>query len=157
MVIFLLARQAQADATDDQGQTPLHYAARLGSSTKVLGLLLDATESRATSGARNGRNRDTRKPKDSAESLLNSTDKWGRSALFWATLNGHRNSVAYLVDAKASATVQDSFGETPLMAAERRARCGAQERSNGLRPSVFGDIASLLGGSGKSKQVAKYI
>ena len=160
MVSFLLSRQAYVDAKDDEGQTPLHYAARLGSSTKMLELLLEAADGKpAVGNSRKGRNSngDARKSQDSVEKRLNATDKWGRTALFWATLNGHRTAVAYLMDAKASISALDSFGETPLMAAERRARCGAQDRGNGLRPSVFGDIAALLGGSGKSKQVAKYI
>ena len=44
--------------------------------------------------------------------------------------------------------------ETPIQIAERRAQCRAADRPNGLRPSVFGDIAKQLGGSGKTVRLA---
>ena len=50
--------------------------------------------------------------------------------------------------------MKDGAGETPLRVAERRAQCRAQDRPDGLRPSVFGGIASMLGGSGKTAGAA---
>lgn len=44
-------------------------------------------------------------------------------------------------------------GETALAMAERRARCGASERADGERASTWGGIASLLGGSGSTKNL----
>ncbi len=70
----------------------------------------------------------------------------------WAVVNGHRDVVKVLVAAGADVRAVDAQGETPLAVAERRARCGAQ-RPDDLRPSVFGDMARLLGGSGKSANV----
>ena len=78
-------------------------------------------------------------------------DRWQRTALHWAVVNGHRGIVQRLIDAKASTKGKDERGETPLEIAERRAQCGnAALRPDGLGASAFGDIASLLGGSGKT-------
>jgi hypothetical protein len=48
-----------------------------------------------------------------------------------------------------AAQAVDGAGETPLAIAERRAQCGANDRG-GARASVFGAIATSLGGSAKT-------
>jgi hypothetical protein len=65
--------------------------------------------------------------------------------------------VAKLLECGADRKRVDDKGETPLAIAERRARCGAKERPEGMGASVFGDIAKLLGGSGSTKRVSAYI
>jgi hypothetical protein len=64
--------------------------------------------------------------------------------------------VAKLLECGADRKKVDDKGETPLAIAERRARCGAKERPEGMGASVFGDIAKLLGGSGSTKRVSMY-
>lgn len=82
-------------------------------------------------------------------------DHWGRTPLHWAALNGHATSVTSLLKAGAAAKIKDKAGETALEMAERRAKCSASERENGVGASVFGSIAKLLGGSGGTKHLAK--
>ena len=52
-----------------------------------------------------------------------------------------------------SAEAVDDAGETPTDAAERRALGSARERPDGARASTWGDIATLLGGSGRTKHL----
>ena len=61
-----------------------------------------------------------------------------------------------MLQAGARTDAVDGSGETPIHIAERRARCGASERGAGVRSSLFGGIAALLGGSGSTKRVAVY-
>eukprot|EP01065_Artemidia_motanka_P008915 TRINITY_DN14528_c0_g1_i1.p1 TRINITY_DN14528_c0_g1~~TRINITY_DN14528_c0_g1_i1.p1 ORF type:complete len:540 (+),score=178.33 TRINITY_DN14528_c0_g1_i1:897-2516(+) len=131
---LLAAAPAAAARRDDDGQTPLHWAARGGAPSSVIAALLD------------GRGRQT----------LDAADRWGRTPLFWAALNGHRSCVVSLLDAGAAAGVRDTAGETAVEAAERRARCGAAERPDGARASVWADVAKVLGGSGSTRSVSKY-
>ena len=79
-------------------------------------------------------------------------DAWGRTR-FTAAVNGHRAACVALLDAGASASAVDDAGETPTDAAERRALCSARERPDGARASTWGDIATLLGGSGRTKHL----
>ena len=84
------------------------------------------------------------------------TDKWGRTPLHWASINGHRGVCVYLSsieEGSVSLGVRDHRGETPIDCAERRALCSAKERPDGARSSVWGDIATLLGGSGTTKHL----
>ena len=71
------------------------------------------------------------------------------TALHWAVVNGHRTMVSALLAANSDPGAVDAQGETPLMVAQRRAQCRDGGRG-GLRPSVFGDIATLLGGVAKT-------
>jgi len=80
-------------------------------------------------------------------------DAWGRTPLHWAAVNGHRAACVALLDAGASTNLTDDAGETPTAAAERRALCSARERPDGARASTWGDIATLLGGSGRTKHL----
>lgn len=84
---------------------------------------------------------------------MDRVDAWGRTPLHWAAVNGHRAACVALLDAGASASAVDDAGETPTDAAERRALCSARERPDGARASTWGDIATLLGGSGRTKHL----
>ena len=84
-------------------------------------------------------------------------DAWGRTPLHWAAVNGHRGAAAALIARGASASAKDDAGETPVDAAERRALCASRERPDGARASTWGDIATLLGGSGATKHLRKNI
>ncbi len=53
---------------------------------------------------------------DQAPSLVNSTDKWGRTPLFDASASGVVDSVAYLLRAGANPAYRDAKGLTPLHA-----------------------------------------
>ncbi|KAJ3068414.1 hypothetical protein HDU98_008401 [Podochytrium sp. JEL0797] len=121
--------------TDDNGQSTLHHAARSGAPNSVVEFLLDTVAS----------------PR-----FLDMKDSWGRSALHWASVNGHGGVVKVLLARGADAKIKDKEGEDALEIAERRARCGEQARG-GLRSSVFGDIAKSLGGSGGTKNVSRFL
>ncbi len=144
----LLKSKTPLVARDTNQQTLLHHAARAGAPGKVLDALLEKwTQDKAVTGKGGKTN----------GSALEWKDQWHRTPLHWAVINGHRTAVMRLLEAGASVKAKDAAGETPLEMAERRARCGASDRPDGIRTSVFGDIAKLLGGSGATKQVSKYI
>ncbi|KAI8921913.1 hypothetical protein DFJ77DRAFT_3476 [Powellomyces hirtus] len=75
---------------DDNRQTPLHHAARSGAPAAVLTLLLNESPNPAT--------------------VLEMRDTWGRTALHWAVVNGHRNAVSVLLEWGADRKVFDSNG-----------------------------------------------
>ncbi|KAJ3024997.1 UNVERIFIED_CONTAM: hypothetical protein HDU68_007569 [Siphonaria sp. JEL0065] len=125
--------------TDDNGQSPLHHASRAGAPNSVLEFLID------TVGVQNEKR------------ILDQKDSWGRTALHWASVNGHGGAVKVLVGRGADLKVKDLDGEDALEIAERRARCGEALRGGGLRSSLFGDIAKILGGSGGTKNVSKFL
>ena len=83
---------------------------------------------------------------------LAARDRWGRTPLHWAVVNGHGDIVKLLVELGASKAERDGAGETPLEIAERRAQCGAQDRPNGARASTWGGIARALGGAGTTQR-----
>ncbi|KAJ1560114.1 hypothetical protein HK405_008179 [Cladochytrium tenue] len=137
-------------ARDDDGQMPLHHAARSGAPRAVLELLLaqpGVAKAQATAAS--------------------AVDRWGRTPLHWAAANGRRDAVAVLLEASggdrgALLGARDAAGETAREIAERRARCGVQRPAAGaggggerLPASVFGDIARLLGGSGTTASVRR--
>jgi hypothetical protein len=80
-------------------------------------------------------------------------DVWGRTPLHWASVNGHRAACDALTRRGADVGAVDAFGETPVDAAERRALCAAKDRPDGERASRWGDIATALGGSGRTKHL----
>ncbi|CAJ1352387.1 unnamed protein product, partial [Effrenium voratum] len=128
---LLLAHRAAGASADAEKQTALHWAARGGAKTALLEELLKE-------GPRKGR----------AKGFgVDAQDAFGRSPLHWAVVNGHRSAVVALLAAGADRTLRDGAGETPLAVAERRAQCRAQDRPQDMGASVFGDIATLLGGS----------
>ena len=128
-------------AVDDDGQSALHVAARSGASAKTIDFLVEAWEASGGGGA----------------SATERRDAWGRTPLHWAAVNGHRGAAAALIARGASASAKDDAGETPVDAAERRALCASRERPDGARASTWGDIATLLGGSGATKHLRKNI
>ncbi len=145
-ILDLLVKKVPLHVRDDNEQTILHHAARADAPGKVFNWIIERWD------------------KDKNVQLMSKKcgfydweDKWGRTPLHWATVNGHRNSVTRLLDLKVDRKKKDKSGETALEIAERRAKCGAAElRPNGMGASVFGDIAKVLGGSGTTKQVKTY-
>lgn len=132
-------RASALAAVDDDGQSALHVAARAGASARTIDFLLDAWE--ANGGV--------------VASATERRDAWGRAPLHWAAVNGHRGAAAALSARGASASAKDDAGETPVDAAERRALCASRDRPDGARASTWGDIATLLGGSGATKHLRK--
>ena len=144
LVKLLLEASANTTSTDKDKQIPLHYAARLGACNQALEALSQSNVHRG--GQRNC----TQDP-----SLIDRKDSWGRTALFWGAINGIRPVVSHLLAEGADGSIVDSQGENAKDAAHRRAQCSAQSRAAGLGSSVYGDIATLLGGSGKTKSFKK--
>jgi len=148
MVRSLVESGASLVVVDSDRQTCLHVAARAGASSSVMDALTTHDSAQTT----------TKRSKSKASSKtaaldVNARDAWGRTALHWASVNGHRSACKRLLELNVDASVKDSNGETARDIAERRALCSAQERPKGGRPSTWGDIASLLGGSGATKHL----
>lgn len=141
---LVVAAGADPRQRDREQQTCLHRAARIDAGRKVVELLLHVWSG---AGADRGR-------RAAGPDPCSVVDKWGRTPLHWAVVNGHRTTTVALLAAKASPYAIDNAGETPLAVAERRAQCRAVDRG-GLRPSVFGDIATLLGGKAKTEKAPK--
>eukprot|EP00439_Symbiodinium_sp_Y106_P076651 s689_g15.t2 len=139
VLTLLITARAKLDATSAEKQTVLHFAARSGAPGAVLNLLMAEPLTRKTRGARASSGGSGLK--------IDAKDGWGRSALHWAVVNGNRTVVLKLLEAGADRNLRDAAGETPLLIAERRAQCRAQDRPQDMGASVFGDIATLLGGS----------
>jgi len=137
----LIESGAKTDVVDADKQTVIHAAARAGASSAVFSALLSHVQN-----TKKGR---------SIGINVNALDAWGRTPLHWASVNGHRNACKALLDLGADASIKDDAGETARAIAERRALCSAQERPKGGRPSTWGDIANLLGGSGATKHLKK--
>jgi acyl-coenzyme A synthetase/AMP-(fatty) acid ligase/acyl carrier protein len=144
---LLVKAKVPLHVRDDNEQTILHHAARTDAPGKVFNWIVERwtkDKNVANFSRKTG--------------LFDWEDKWSRTPLHWAAVNGHRNAVLRLLDLKADRKKKDKNGETPLEIAERRARCGAAElRPTGMSASVFGDIAKLLGGSGSTKRVSTYV
>jgi len=90
-----------------------------------------------------------KKPQD----LINARDRFERTPLHWASVNGHKNTLCALLEFGADKTLKDANDETALDAAERRALCASNERIPGERPSKWADIATVLGGSGSTRHL----
>lgn len=145
MLNTLIESGAKIDVVDADKQTVIHAAARAGASSAVLrALLLNCAQ-----------NTSAKKAPRSSSLNVNALDAWGRTPLHWASVNGHRNACKALLDLGVDASIKDDAGETARAIAERRALCSAQERPKGGRPSTWGDIANLLGGSGATKHLKK--
>lgn len=146
----LLAGGANIHAVDNNTQSVLHHAARSGAAgTTMLNLLLDTWRGVAGGGGARGGG-GAKGGVDTRGAGVDVVDAWGRTPLHWAVTNGHRTVVVVLLAASAAVDACDAQGETPLAVAERRAQCRANDRPHGLRPSHFGDIATLLGGNAKT-------
>ncbi|CAK9019151.1 unnamed protein product [Durusdinium trenchii] len=140
VLALLLAARARMDATTRDQQTALHFAARSGAPGALVEELLAAPVWR-------GKGKKGRSPGGHEALKLDARDAWGRTALHWAVVNGHRSMVLKLLELGAQRSVRDAQSETPKDLAERRAQCRNAERPGDLGASVFGDIATLLGGS----------
>lgn len=174
----ILERGGDAGAADDDGQTALHVAARAGAPASVVAAVAAAADGAPSpiTIVKNARNdKSSRGPKANSRNdksrggsttaarrnthggggvrAVDRVDAWGRTPLHWAAVNGHRAACVALLDAGASAIIKDDAGETPTAAAERRALCSARERPDGARASTWGDITTLLGGSGRTKHL----
>ncbi|CAE8668500.1 unnamed protein product, partial [Polarella glacialis] len=149
---LLIVARAKLEAVDSDRQTALHFAARAGAPKALVDVLLEQ-------GARVGNKPGGGKKAGGGATLVQPSvdgrDSWGRSALHWAVVNGHRTMVSRLLEAGADRNLSDSSSETPLQIAERRAQCTAKDRPEGLGASVFGDIATLLGGSASTARPGK--
>ncbi|KAJ3211805.1 hypothetical protein HDU67_004278 [Dinochytrium kinnereticum] len=135
--------------TDEDGQTPLHHAARSGAPPTVMEKLLHHPLP-------------TIKPKPTVDDAtlhrrLECRDAGSRTPLLWAAMNGHRGCVKVLMENGADVSARDCEGEDAVLIAERLARCGAGERGGGVRSSVFGDIARIVGGRGTTKSVGRFV
>jgi hypothetical protein len=142
---------------DDDRQSVLHYAARVGTSATITEWLIDTAETlhgQKRMGATSLRGSGV-ELNQSENAFAEARDVWGRTAMHWAALNGHRAVVAALLHRGASRSVADANGETPVQLAERRALCSARDRPDGERASRWGDVAALLGGAGTTKHLKK--
>ncbi|CAE7248357.1 INVS [Symbiodinium sp. CCMP2592] len=115
-VQFLLERRARATTTEPgAAMTPLHYAA-MASGAGALDLLLKAKapltvrdargqsllHAAARSGSAEALRRLLQAMKDSrSRGFLEWSDRWARSAVHWASLNGHSEVLKILLEAKA--------------------------------------------------------
>ena len=151
LVHMLLEAGASFASLDDSRQSALHAAARVGASAKVLKALIEGHSHEMAHGKVKAKKILLKR----MGPILEWKDAWGRIPLHWASVNGHRAAVTALLAHGASELlgVRDNAGETAVDAAERRALCSAKERPDGARSSVWGDIATVLGGSGTTKHL----
>lgn len=130
-------------SVDRDGQTVLHHAARFGAPLAVIELV-HSTEQQLGHAALRVR----RRP------LIATADRWQRTPLHWASLNGFAAVVVALLELPGvDASAKDQQGETALDMAERRARCGASDRAGAGPPSKWSGVAKILGGSGTTEAV----
>eukprot|EP01119_Soliformovum_irregulare_P020627 TRINITY_DN6711_c0_g1_i1.p1 TRINITY_DN6711_c0_g1~~TRINITY_DN6711_c0_g1_i1.p1 ORF type:complete len:790 (-),score=143.71 TRINITY_DN6711_c0_g1_i1:20-2389(-) len=137
-VIHALLENNALQCRDDNLQVPLHYAARAGAPGAIFDALLAKPSSKGKSKVPPG---------------VNEQDKWRRTPLHWAVLNGHQTAVEKLLSYGADSRMKDGNDESALDIAERRARCSAQDRPSLTGASLFGNLAKLLGGSGTTKHL----
>ncbi|CAL1170413.1 unnamed protein product [Cladocopium goreaui] len=90
---LLLNAKAPLTVRDARGQSLLHAAARSGADQCVKYLLQMAEKEKQGVRQRNGE----------ARKLLEWSDRWARTAVHWAALNGHVEVLKLLLDAKANA------------------------------------------------------
>lgn len=150
---LLLAKGSKLDGKDSTGGSVFHHAARVGVSKGTFDLLLSIQQQGGSA------RKDAKRGKDSAPHPLSWRDMHGRTPLHWATLNGHRTLVQFMVTNYPNECLldaKDNDGETAVVMAMRRARCGAEERGGRGGATVWGDIAGLLGGGGSTKEVRIY-
>ncbi len=121
----LLSRGANANAKDEDGNTPLHYTAVKGRTDEVRLLL----EGRADVNAKGvGRftplheavywgQSDVTRLLLEAGADINAVDEYGKTPLHWAAETGHTDMARQLLEAGADIHAKDEDGKTPLLRA----------------------------------------
>jgi len=94
---LLLEAKAPLTVRDARGQSLIHAAARAGNCASLRLLLATLKQGRA-SGRR------ALRADEGTRGLLEWTDRWARSAVHWAALNGHADALQVLLDNGASST-----------------------------------------------------
>jgi ankyrin repeat protein len=134
IVNLLLERGANAETWDDEGRTPLYWAAKYGHE-EVVRLLLekraDVDDAQDEVGfmalhcaAKNGHEAVVQLLLKSGASIENAWDEEGRTALHWATENGHETVVRLLLGKGADAGGLDGKLTTPLHLAAKNGHQG---------------------------------
>jgi ankyrin repeat protein len=138
IVSLLLARGADAGATNRAGETPLQAARRVRHAG-VIGLLAPV-DVNLIAAVRSGDLEAAQQILARVPKLVNKPDAtFGATPLHWAAIKGHGEMVSYLLSAGADPKATNSAGETPLQVAERA------KRSEVVR------ILSELGAAGGSR------
>lgn len=136
---------------DENKQSVLHHAARFGAPLGIVRQIVALEEELGSNSSKKAKSKT--KTFAMAKPMVTWTDKWSRTPLHWASVNGHAVLVSELLRmADLDLSARDSDGETALDIAERRAKCGATDRQ-GERASKWGSIARLLGGSGTTDAI----
>eukprot|EP00927_Polykrikos_kofoidii_P022498 TRINITY_DN20973_c0_g1_i1.p1 TRINITY_DN20973_c0_g1~~TRINITY_DN20973_c0_g1_i1.p1 ORF type:complete len:966 (-),score=113.98 TRINITY_DN20973_c0_g1_i1:97-2574(-) len=97
----LLEAKAPLTVRDARGQSLIHAAARAGNCASLRLLLACADNGRKNNS--NGTLRALRSGEGS-RGLLEWSDRWARTAVHWATLNGHLEALSFLLESKATPT-----------------------------------------------------
>ena len=108
IVHLLLDAGADVTAVDHNHQTALHHAARAGADLGCFEVLLGRWDACGGDVTATG-----------------ALDVWGRTALHWATINGHREAAVALAEAGSDISLLDLQNESALDLAEKRALCNA--------------------------------
>jgi len=134
---LLLGRGADVLRVDDNQQTAIHHAARTGCDARRLELLLgewhDATAAAGTAQLATAGTAQLATAETGAGAAAGAAegdgnacgqlDKWGRTPLHWATVNGHRDAIVALMQAGSDVWLKDYQRESAMDIAERRAEC----------------------------------
>jgi ankyrin repeat protein len=167
-VAELIARGAHVDAVDEDGWTPLLWAAAHGNEGAVEALL-DAGADRQAVTRRESQGPLILAAKwnrvEVVQTLLNrglprnQRDSIGWNALMWASLQGRTDVAKALLDAGAGIETVDSDGNTPLILAARRGHLETVQLllERGARPgarNVDGETAQTLAAADDYPEVA---
>jgi ankyrin repeat protein len=121
------------DSKDDDGRTPLWWAAQNGHDEAILMFLLDTGKVDVDLKDKNGRTPLWCAAQNGHEAIvkllvqtgkadMNLKDEYGRTPLCWAAQNGNEGMVKLLLDTgKADVNLMDEYGRTPLYLATHNA------------------------------------
>ncbi|RDA88261.1 hypothetical protein CP532_0314 [Ophiocordyceps camponoti-leonardi (nom. inval.)] len=112
LVDLLLKKGVDRWVTDESKQTPLLLAAKAGQ-FPIVSILLDRAASAGLSAAKGGIDDESER----RAAHIDAIDGQGRTALSWASCNGHRTVVQKLISKGAGLNVRDCDGSTPLFLA----------------------------------------